>query len=66
MEELKLGRCEMAMKDENGDILKDKKDICDRIARFYKSLYDSNDIMEQQCYKHIQDMRLSIIEDLYI
>ena len=46
MEELNLGRCEIiAMKDENGDILKDKKDICDRIARFYKLLYDSNDII---------------------
>ena len=45
MEELKLGICEnIAMKDENWDILKDKKDICDRIAQIYKLLHDSNDI----------------------
>ena len=35
------------MKDKNGDILKDKKDNCDRIARIYKLFYDSNDIIGQ-------------------
>jgi hypothetical protein len=44
-------------------LIKDKKDICERIARFYKCLYDSNDIIEQQCHQHIQDKGLSIQQD---
>ena len=47
------------MKDEIGDILKDKKDVFYRIYRCHKLLYDSNDIEQQNTF----DERLLFLED---